>query len=63
MTERILTLATRLILGALVCAVFIGLGYVTMLQLADTADRWNGVPACTNEIADAGGICHGEPTD
>lgn len=20
-----------------------------------------GVPACTNEIADAGGICHGEP--
>lgn len=26
-------------------------------------DLYNGVPACTNAIADAGGICHGEPTD
>lgn len=24
-------------------------------------DPWNGVPPCTDEIADAGGICHGEP--
>jgi hypothetical protein len=24
-------------------------------------DPWNGVPPCTDAIADAGGICHGEP--
>lgn len=24
-------------------------------------DEWNGVPECTDAIADAGGICHGEP--
>jgi hypothetical protein len=27
----------------------------------DHADPFNGVPACTDQIADAGGICHGEP--
>lgn len=24
-------------------------------------DPWNGVPVCTDAIADAGGVCHGEP--
>lgn len=24
-------------------------------------DPWNGVPQCTPAIADAGGVCHGEP--
>jgi hypothetical protein len=27
----------------------------------DSSDPWHGVPACTDSIADAGGICHGEP--
>lgn len=26
-----------------------------------TDDPYQGVPACTDQIADAGGICHGEP--
>lgn len=26
-----------------------------------TDDPYNGVPECTDAIADAGGICHGEP--
>jgi hypothetical protein len=26
-----------------------------------TPDPWNGVPQCTDAIAEAGGICHGEP--
>lgn len=30
--------------------------------LAATDDPYRGVPACTDQIADAGGICHGEPT-
>lgn len=26
-----------------------------------TDDEWGGVPACTPALADAGGVCHGEP--
>jgi hypothetical protein len=29
--------------------------------LPDEDDPYNGVPQCTDAIADAGGICHGEP--
>lgn len=25
------------------------------------SDVWGGVPWCTDAIADAGGVCHGEP--
>lgn len=28
---------------------------------SERADPWHGAPVCTDEIADAGGICHGEP--
>jgi hypothetical protein len=38
----------------------IGLGYGTMSTLADTAES-NVAPRCTDAIADAGGICQGEP--
>jgi len=29
---------------------------------SESSDPWGGVPWCTDQIADAGGVCHGEPT-
>lgn len=41
--------------GALIMALIAG------LFLAATDDPWHGVPACTEQIADDHGVCHGEP--
>lgn len=40
-----------------------GLLSITITNLAadGLADPYGGTPQCTNAIADAGGICHGEP--
>lgn len=36
--------------------------YVMTDALATWQDPYGGTPQCTDAIADAGGICHGEPT-
>lgn len=42
--------------------IVIGMTYWVLIEWSDyAADPWNGVPHCTHEIANAGGICHGEP--
>ena len=33
----------------------------TLSDLQVSRDPYGGVPACTDQIADAGGVCHGEP--
>ena len=50
-------------IAALVIGIAIGLSVagIIMPAVAAELDPFNGVPACTDEIADAGGICHGEP--
>lgn len=59
-TDAIYTVVLAAILGFLA-----GVTVATLVILANlpdtTPDPYNGVPACTDEIADAGGICHGEP--
>jgi hypothetical protein len=51
----------RIILSAITGIVFGAMTFWGLSILADQADPWHGVPACTDSIADAGGICHGEP--
>lgn len=45
----------------LLIGIAIGAGIVSDAARAAIGDPFNGVPACTEEIANAGGICHGEP--
>jgi len=51
----------RVILTAITGIAFGAMTFWGLSILADQADPWHGVPACTDQIADAGGICHGEP--
>jgi hypothetical protein len=47
------------VIVALVVGIVIGMGIQFQVTLA--ADPYHGAPVCTDAIADAGGICHGEP--
>lgn len=51
---------TRGALAGVSCAVGILLGAAVALSSAP-APTAEAVPACTNAIADAGGVCKGEP--
>ena len=49
--------AAGLIAGVMLAALLAG----WFIAASDAADPWHGVPVCTDQIADAGGVCHGEP--
>lgn len=55
------------LLWALIIGVFIGCAvYAGLIWLSDSTERladrvYGGYPRCTDAIADAGGICYGEP--
>lgn len=51
------TFVAGFIAGALLAALIAGF----FVAASDAADPWHGVPWCTDAIADAGGICHGDP--
>jgi len=51
--DTLITMLATLIIG-------IAIGSSVTLGIV-TADPYHGVPVCTDQIADAGGICHGEP--
>ena len=50
-----------LVAGFLAGAILAGAVTGALVAASDAADPWHGVPVCTDQIADAGGICHGEP--
>lgn len=56
MQHRITTLVI-----AGITAVIIAGGFTLALGIGVNSDPFGGVPQCTDSIADAGGICHGEP--
>lgn len=45
---------------ALLIGISIGIGIATTINVA-VVNEHGGLPACTDEIADAGGMCWGEP--
>ena len=49
------------IICCIVCIWLVVHGLGVLSDMQSTSDPYNGVPACTDQIADAGGICHGEP--
>jgi hypothetical protein len=48
-------------LSGLIVALAVTLSILTAHVVRVNADPYRGWPACTHAIADAGGICHGEP--
>jgi hypothetical protein len=56
------TFAIGLVLGVTVAtSVMSAAAVVNEDHAVVNEDPYSGVPACTDRIADAGGICHGEP--
>ena len=49
------------VLGFLAGAALVGLITFGLLVLDEKLDAQTSIPICTHEIADAGGICAGEP--
>lgn len=52
--DAVITCILALLVG--VC-----IGMAVQWQVTVANDPWHGVPWCTQELADNGGICHGDP--
>lgn len=61
MTDAMKSIIANLIAAIVVLSIMMGMAWWMLMEGSREEGPWGNTPSCTPQIADAGGICHGEP--
>jgi len=61
MSPEMKSLIANLASAIVVLLIMLGIAVWMLMEGSREEGPWGDVPWCTHEIANAGGICHGEP--